>query len=883
MCSISSDCLPGFSCSDSSCTSKCDITCNRCKHSSTKSTTCETCSPLSKRWLQGPTVSPSYNCDNNDHVDFSLFEDIEFRIPYTDYRVSNTFTMGFWMFLEDNSKMGDNLVNVILSRFMMISVGIDENNLTSWCNPYLQYYPSIESITSKTAMDMISENTKYSTIKAKSVNYRDGTWVYTRCAVNLDDLSAYNLIDNSKMFTPVVTDKAALGMPNYYDTTPIALPFKYFYGDYQYLRIKNAGSLLTSSSYKTALFIRGLTVFSEFIPKISQLQYFDFTSLTSNSNFPGLYITMSPEWSATSKVLSGYYYNEGGSRISINFTTSFKTEYSKYNALQSGFFRLNLASPNTYWSNPGLVPDATKTITCTANSYCFMNLKQINCPTNKYYDMNTKTCNVNCPANTLPSFGTFYSTGNVTTGFCTKPCGTTADIGSSCMITLSNYLTSFKCNNSFTKSDMKCIDNSLLQSGALHYSGFFGTPAKINIPVSSTTNYFVDFWFYTDIVFNPQAVNYSTNYYIWYTDAIGIIRKNNDKSTYQIIGPNGTLYSTTFTLEYGQWYKIAYHVKNNDVTLIYNRKTPSNKTFTYASNLTLTNIYFCHNTTCGPVSGTIRWASGYYRNLRVWSGDYMNLALFKSLDQYWTFLDTPTVRFTALQNFYPLNIKYLSEKKLRDPDTTPTGDVSPSGSYIDPYQPWNYSSNFDQTIANSYISSFTYSNGFYTPSYTECSSGCEYCNALECIGCLNTHYLSAGECINKASAHKFLISPGYITETSTPADISFKAVTGVTTSFTVSFFVKMLGWGTTMSSFDIFRYGSEMQLTYYISNDELYLTDGNTKFATVKNFLSLFGTWINISLSYFYDSTKNSSFPAMMNFQVNFENNTFQEISITRI
>jgi hypothetical protein len=773
------------------------------------------------------------------------------------------------MFLEDNTKMRDNLVNVILSGFMMISVGIDENNLTTWCNPHLKYYPSIESITTKTSMDMITENTKYSTIKAKTVNYRDGTWVYTRCAVNLDGKSAYNLIDNSKMLSPVVTDKSSLGMAYYYDTTQVDLPYNYFYGEYQYLRIKNAGSLLTSS-YKTAFFIRGLTVFSEFIPKISQLQYFDFTSLTSNSNFPGLYITMNPEWSATSKVLSGYYFNAVGNRISINFNTSFKTNYSKYTALESGFFRLNLATPNTYWSDSELIPDATKILTCTANSYCYMNLKQINCPSNQYYDMSINTCKVKCPENTLPSYGSFYSTGNVKTGFCTKPCGILN--GPACAIIPSNFLTSFSCYTGFTRSHMMCVDNSLLSSGALHYSGFFGAPAKINIPVPSTTNYFVDFWFFTDIVFNQQPQDSSTNYYIWYTDAIGLIRKNNDKSSYQIIGPNGTLYSTTFTLEYGQWYKIAYNVKNNEVTLIYNRKTASNKTFTYSSNLTLTNIYFCHNTTCGPVGGTIKWASGYYRNIRVWSGDYMNLALYKNLDQYWTFLDSPTVRFTALKIFYPLNIKYLSEKKLRDPETTPIGDVSPSGSYLDPYQLLNYSSNFDHSAAKSYISSFTFSNGFYKPNYTECPSNCEICNALECITCHATHYLKAGECINKASEYKYLISPGYLSETSTPVDISFKAVTGVTSSFTVSFFVKMLGWGTTMSSFDIFRYGSEMQLTYDISKDELYLTDGNTKFATVKNFLSLFGTWINISFSYFYDSTKNSSFPAMMNFQVNFEN-----------
>jgi hypothetical protein len=40
-------------------------------------------------------------------------------------------------------------------------------------------------------------------------------------------------------------------------------------------------------------------------------------------------------------------------------------------------------------------------------------------------------------------------------------------------------------------------------------------------------------------------------------------------------------------------------------------------------------------------------------------------------------------------------------------------------------------------------------------------------------------------------------------------------------------------------------------------------------FAIVPSFSTLINTWINISVSYFYDSSINSYFPAMMNFQVN--------------
>lgn len=796
---------------------------------------------------------------------------MEFRVPFVDLRNSNIFSLSFWVFLEDKTKMGDNLVNVILSKNMMISIGIDNNKLTSWCNPYLQYASTLETTTSKIEMDKINSNTNYSTMKATPDSYSDGSWLYTRCAVNLDGFTAYNLIDNTKMVTPIINEKTTLEIPYYYTTSRGDVPFKYFYGDFHYLRINNAGSLLTSSS-KTSFYLRGLTLISEYIPKNSQIQYFDFSSFTSNSSFPGLYILITPEWSASSNTISGKYFNKSGSITVMNFATKYKTNYNKYSYLDAGFFRLNLASPNQFWGNAELKPDSTKKLNCLANSYCFKNNKQINCPKNKYYNLDTDTCNDKCPNNTLPSFGSFISTGNISTGYCSHPCNVGLKSNVSCDLTATDFFKTYNCKTGFIDIYMRCIDTTDVSKGAFNYNGAFGYQALINIPINSTINYLVDFWLFTDIVYNPTPINSSTNYFIWYTDSIGIVRKNNDKSLYQIVGPDGSELSNTFILEYGQWYNIVYSVKNNDFTLLLSKK--SNATpikFTYTKNLTFSNIYFCNEIACGPINGTIRWASGYYRNIKVWPGEYMNMNMNKNLKRYWTFLSSPSYRFSTLNHYYPMNIKNIDDENIIDPDMTPDADVSPSGSYVNKIQPWNYSSNFDQVETNTYVSNLTFNNGFYTPNFTDCPTGCEFCNNLECFGCLNTHELKDGDCVLKSGYMSFL-APAYVLESQTPADTRLKPIPGITTSFTVSFFVKLLGWAANSTSYDIFRYGTGMVLKYNISKNELYLTDGSTNFATSSNFYALFGKWINISFSYFYDSTINTTFPAMMNFQVNFQN-----------
>jgi hypothetical protein len=565
------------------------------------------------------------------------------------------------------------------------------------------------------------------------------------------------------------------------------------------------------------------------------------------------------------------------------------SEYNKYSSIPSGFFRLNFSNLNRFYNSFDLSTSNldTGTITCATDSYCYSNNKQIACPSGQYYDMTNNSCVATCPTNTMPSYGSLRAV-KLSSGFCTNPCNSTPNSGSSCNVDLSNFTSSLTCNIGFTKSHMMCIENSKLNDGALHFSGFFGTQTQITISLPSTMiSYYSEFWFYTDRVFNPKPIDSTTNYYIWYTDSIGIVRKNNDKSTYNLVGPDGVLIDSSFTLEYGQWYKIAYYVNQKTGVLNFNRKNLNDKTISYKSDLNLSNIFFCNNQICGPRTDAIKWASGYYRNLKVWNTEYMNANLIKSLDQYWSFLNPPNFKFSNLVRYYPLNIKYSSEKKLRDPLTS--GDVTPSGEFTDPYQPWNYSITFDQTTPNNYISSFTLEDGFYTPTLTACPTGCKYCNALECIECLATHMLKAGECVEKTNSKYFLLSPATKTSTTDATDLKFKPITGVTNSITVSFFVKMLSWNTVNESFSIFTYGTGLFLSYNTKTKILYLTDSFTRFASVSNFLSFFGTWINISFSCSYDV----NLPTMMNFQVNFENinisnldslstNTFNSIIIPR-
>lgn len=249
----------------------------------------------------------------------------------------------------------------------------------------------------------------------------------------------------------------------------------------------------------------------------------------------------------------------------------------------------------------------------------------------------------------------------------------------------------------------------------------------------------------------------------------------------------------------------------------------------------------------------------------------------------------PIPRFSENKYYYPFSFIHLAEQIFideYDPDNTSSNDIPsltlPTSFGLFNFKPWNYASKFDYTAVNSntnkYISSLATTNNLPDPSsgLSDCTkSNCNICNNVECIQCVSNYVLYGGECTIQAVKWYF-ISPAYDATNNSapkdPADLVYKnSLTTSSYKTSVSVFVKLLGWNTASTSYDILRIG-DLKFKYDISSKDLTLYAGATTFATYPNFLSLFGTWVNISLGYHSETNALDRvyFPTMLNLQINF-------------
>lgn len=223
-----------------------------------------------------------------------------------------------------------------------------------------------------------------------------------------------------------------------------------------------------------------------------------------------------------------------------------------------------------------------------------------------------------------------------------------------------------------------------------------------------------------------------------------------------------------------------------------------------------------------------------------------------------------------------MHLKYLDDNKIKDQSISSVViNITPTSS-DDYHQSLNFSANFDKTSAGKYISTITTDDnlGNITITETTCPANCSNCNSLECLSCSSGYYLEDGTCKNTTGAAYYFLSPAYDSTTKLPADLSLASQATITTKVTVSFFIKFYAnSSTSASSIDVFRYSAnlKLRLVYSGSTANLQLYSNTGTIADYGNFVSKFGKWTHISLAYYYDSAKIAYFPAMLNFQVNFE------------
>lgn len=316
---------------------------------------------------------------------------------------------------------------------------------------------------------------------------------------------------------------------------------------------------------------------------------------------------------------------EVASCSSLDTSFSFSSDLTS-TGFPGGYYKLNLLDLNNFYQVKSLL--ATADVSCLApNKYCYKNDSAFNCEAGNYlkHDNMKFTCSATCDTDHNP---TYISGLAEDSGFCTAPCNTK----NNCIFDFSSFNSSYTCKASYTRLFTTCYSTAAEEfKGALFYSAYFKPPKLAYTLASPLTNYHFELWFYPDRRFLPS--NSETNLYAVLTSGLRI-RKASLTATndYQLLDSSNTQIGPNFSLEFSNWYKIAFSVKLSSgiytYSFHYNKYSSSFKNLTTPNNLQLSSFSFCAS--CADDG---RWFSGFYKWIRVWSGDFLSVDLYKEMDK----------------------------------------------------------------------------------------------------------------------------------------------------------------------------------------------------------------------------------------------------------
>jgi len=332
-----------------------------------------------------------------------------------------------------------------------------------------------------------------------------------------------------------------------------------------------------------------------------------------------------------------------------------------------------------------------------------------------------------------------------------------------------------------------------------------------------------------------------------------------------------------------EWNKFVFNVRYEQPTYFFEFivkntiATMSGIGNTNVVNQHLQYIYFCHQDSANCNGVSIYWASGYYKNLRVWNGDLSSPWV---LTQYQDYYGTLTKRTEAIFSHYTFNLIDIRGNIFRDNmDASRDVDYSvgankPSWNE-DNIAIFNYNSNFD-------FIEFTNRQGEYVASSTgnvanvfACGGNCDRCFAAgngNCYVCATGNFLTESTCRANGVGSYFFSWPPI--PDSPQQDITFSNwPASIFPAATITFWVKVFGFYS--ASAEILEYGTNLKLHYesgavnYGLNLYYNPTGTPTLLSNIPDFRLSLGRWRFFSMAYYYDAAVNGFYPAMMKFEMN--------------
>lgn len=834
----------------------------------------------------------------DDYINLAFFKSMNYQ--FEPLR-NNLLTVSFYSWTDNT--LENNMISIIIKDFCMISYTYNGSFIKVYIIIIEEYFDYLNNI--KTESDLLSYLTsehQYAFTEIDVTNYKSN-WFYIRGGMSYDKNSAFIYIENdiNSMYNSFELKNQILFKSPDIIRTNIAYKKIYRKGEKSEIIIKNTDLL---DQNKTTLYIRNLYILRDYISDVSnKFHKYNLHSFVKFTDFPQLVLSIA--FDEFNNVPNKY---------------SFKTyEYSKdyLSTPKTSFIHANIkkgvSMPIEFVSPPNFVRLLTlnehnkayedlsynKTIDLSYNSnqyYVFDNNKAFTCANSKFLNIEDYSCNTDCPSKMTMNPG-IYLHSFFNNGICNKDCSSSFECKylNSDLINLKN---TFKCKSDiYTNAYYNCYDKSNDENYALFYSSKY-TNANIifNFSKPLLSSYLMEFWFFMDLSSQYTSYMTSDNYnYVFYSNCCYIYQEYaSDILIFGSKDPDNNKGIDNFN-KY-TWNKLSVSVNQDNkgvqtIELYANFSINSINLGSSNFNQDLHSLLFCHLDPNNCNGFNLNWSSGYYKLLKIWDLNLINYtALLQYNNVYPNFNDSNlSIRSHGLAFYYPLTLNYIKDNVIYDYDYD-YNNIDLKTKYnswnTDNLQIYNYSSNFDYINYNYpsggyYINSYNRSN-LSIDSIKNCDINCKKCwgnKSTECYECYDNYILKYSQCI-----------PAYETYFRSPAstDVVFNTFDNLTPKGTVTFWTKPFGFSNSISN--MIYYSDNLKLYYdstnstFNNNYGLNLTkvssSANTLLLNVNDFNKLFGKWILISISYFYDITVDNYFPAMMIFTINGNNYTLNKAAI---
>ena len=531
-------------------------------------------------------------------------------------------TIDLWFFIHNTAQLNNQLGIISYEDFLSIafSRNATNTNLDVHCIPIEYAYPILGTNT-RTALNTLLNTTYQITNPSNFLTYTytnaSSKWNHLRCAFSF--ATATHFIND--------TMASILATPQMYNTqTNFGSFMKKFYrmDDNVDLTIQNF------NSFPTSFYLRNLNIFREYMPYSTiGLKYFNIHTITSMEDFPQLLFSVPfDNVSFDTKNFTVYDFSTlDGSLINTN-TYNLTASTNNFKPKRN-FYRLNLLPFNTDYTDTEL--KTTAAIPCSApRSHCSSSQVPFNCIADNYLDITALTCANNCPSGymRLPTAYLYKRR-----EYCVMQCS----VGANCASSNAFYkdITVFNCDTGAVTFSYNCYpQNSSQAGGSLQFSRLFNTH-NIEIDLNAFyTRFAIDVWVFRDSLAEPNLTA-GEELMILLTNSVAVSYdvNNSNFNVYSDFGAGTVRLTVNETWQHGRWLRF----------LLFNAELPTTNTtdmhfstvddlardgnnfVNYPGSETLSHIYFCNDDTEITACAGVTWANAYYKNLRIWSANYLSI------------------------------------------------------------------------------------------------------------------------------------------------------------------------------------------------------------------------------------------------------------------